>query len=189
MDSRSTCNSAQTERFEPGTPVIYGLHGKCLVTGIENRAVGGETVAFYRLEVQKSAQSRSTRQEPAIWIPVSSALERGVRPAMNEEQAQEVMSILASREYYFPLDEPWATLHLKLERTIRLEGGFGLAKAESYLTVLRKKQMVLATEISRYAESIHRSLIRELSEALKKTPKQVEEAIQKAMRAKLKPNH
>lgn len=188
MDPHKTA-SLQTGTFETGTSVVYALHGKCTVIGIEERTVSDQRLQFYKLEVQKSALSRSTRQEPAIWIPVNSAIDRGVRLPMTSEQADEVLKILGNREYYFPLNEPWSVTLPKLEAAIRKEGGIGLAKAESYLAVLKKKLVVLPADVSRFAETVHKLLVRELSETLSRTPRSIEEQLQKGYRQKLLPSH
>ncbi len=85
--------------FAVGATVIYGTHGKCIVKGIETREIDGSTVPFYKLEVQKPALSRSTKQEPSIWLPVSAASSRGLRAPMDQESARAVLEILASPEY------------------------------------------------------------------------------------------
>ena len=83
---------------DTGTTVVYGMHGKCVVRAVESRQHAGEAIAFYKLEPQKSALSRSTRQEPAIWVPLATAQERGLRAPVDADSAQEVLKILASRE-------------------------------------------------------------------------------------------
>ena len=172
------------EAFEAGAAVIYGLHGKCKVAGIEDRIVGEAAVPFYKLEVQKSSLSRSARQEPAIWIPVGSAADRGVRPPMSTRQAEAALDVLMSKEYYFPLGENWPQTQAKLENCIRTEGGIGLAKAYSFLFVLKKKLVVLSAEANKFMESVQKMLMRELTEALHRTPRSVEEQISKGLRAK-----
>lgn len=175
--------------FEPGTSVVYALHGKCTVVSIEERAIGNQNLKFYKLEVQKSALSRSTRQEPAIWIPVTSAMERGMRPQMSASEAEEALAILNSREYYFSVNDPWSVVHPQLEATIRREGGKGLAKVYSYLAVLKKRQVVLSTDAGRFFETVSKHLIRELTETLHRTPRSLDEQIQKGLRHKLLASH
>jgi RNA polymerase-interacting CarD/CdnL/TRCF family regulator len=85
------------QEIEIGTSVIYGLHGRCTVTGVETRSLGGDTQRFYKLEKQKSPLSRSTRQEPAIWLPVSSANSRGLRSPMNQTDVDTAFQIFSSR--------------------------------------------------------------------------------------------
>ncbi len=179
----------QSAGFEPGSSVVYALHGKCTVVSVESRTIGSQELPFYKLEVQKSALSRSTRQEPAIWIPVASAVERGVRAPLTKEDAENVLSILMSREYYFPLNETWNVVQPKLEAAIRLEGGAGLAKVYSYLAVLKKRHVVPPSEITRFSETVSKLMMRELTETLHRTPRSLDEQIQKGIRLKLAVSH
>jgi RNA polymerase-interacting CarD/CdnL/TRCF family regulator len=174
--------------FAAGTTIIYAMHGKCSVLGIETRQIGAEQIRFYKLEVQKSALSRSTRQEPAIWVPVAKAKDRGVRLPMSREEIDAALKILASREYYFQLNEPWSAIQPKLEAAIRIEGGIGLAKVMSYLHVLKRKQIVPSSEVVRLYESVSKLLLRELSEALREPIRTIEDRIAKSMKQKLLPD-
>jgi RNA polymerase-interacting CarD/CdnL/TRCF family regulator len=183
MDTRSP------SPFQPGSPVIYAMHGKCAVISVETRQNSGESVEYYKLEIQKSPLSRSTRQEPAIWVPVSSARERGLRPPMSTEDAEAVFKVINSREYFYPLNEPWSSIQPKLEACIRTEGGQGLAKVLSFLHALKRKQIVAAPEVARMYETVSKLLIRELADATNDTPRNIEDKIARGMRQKLIPNN
>jgi RNA polymerase-interacting CarD/CdnL/TRCF family regulator len=185
MDSRTPTSASAS--FQPGSPVIYAMHGKCSVVSVETRQTGSQSIEYYKLEIQKSPLSRSTRQEPAIWVPVSSARERGMRAPITAQEAEGIFQILNSREYYFPLGESWSASQPKLEATIRNEGGQGLAKALSFLHVLKRKQIVATPEVARMYETVSRLLIRELCEACGETPRNVEDKIARGMRQKLVP--
>jgi RNA polymerase-interacting CarD/CdnL/TRCF family regulator len=175
----------QATPFPLGTEVIYAMHGKCSLSAIETRTVGGESIQFYKLEVQKPALSRSTRQEPAIWVPVNSARERGMRAPMDKDTAEAVLKTLTSREYYFPLGEAWTAIVPKLEACIRNEGGVGMAKVSSYLFVLGRKQVVATPEVNRLSETVNKLMYRELSEATGESIRSLEERVAKGMRQKL----
>lgn len=187
-EKNSTSAAKAGKQFDPGTAVIYPMHGKCVVVGIENRQVGAETISFYKLEVQRSSFSRSTRQEPAIWVPVNSARERGLRLPIDAEQIQAINTIFASREYYFEAQLGWSAVLPKLEATIRSEGAIGLAKVASYLFVLKKKQIVPTPEVARFSENVNKMLFRELSEATGEPIRALEEKANKLMRPKTLPD-
>lgn len=167
---------------------MYGLFGKCSISGIETKVIAGKATSFYKLEVVKSTLSRSTRPEPAIWVPLDSARAKGLRPAADTALADEVLKILASREYYFSVHEAWSSILPKLEATIASEGALGLAKAYSYLWVLRKKQIVPAPETNRLFESVQKVLFRELGEALQVPPRAIDEKVTRALRNKAAPD-
>jgi RNA polymerase-interacting CarD/CdnL/TRCF family regulator len=175
--------------FEPGTSVIYGMHGKCAVVSIETRQAGGESSIYYKLEMQKSPLSRSVRQEPAIWVPVASARERGLRsPLQTSEEAEAVYKITQSREYYFQINEAWSVINPKLEAAIRNEGATGLAKVLSFVHVLKRKQVVASPEVNRLYETVSKLLIRELHDATNAPTRDIEDRIAKGLRQKLIPS-
>jgi RNA polymerase-interacting CarD/CdnL/TRCF family regulator len=171
-------------KFETGSSVVYGLHGRCIIKGVENKNIGDQVTQFYILEIQKSALSRSQRNEPAIWLPVESAETRGLRNPMSPEQAAQIIEILSNKEYYFSVNEPWSAIHPQLEKIILREGAIGLAKVVGYLHVLRLKQHVLSPEIARFAESIEQVLAREYSETTGEQIRIVNEKFHKALRHK-----
>jgi RNA polymerase-interacting CarD/CdnL/TRCF family regulator len=176
------------KNFGTGETVIYPMLGKCMVMGLEEKSIGGETLSFYKLEVQKSSFSRSARQEPAVWIPVAAAREQGLRPPLRTEEAPELFKIFASREYYFDLNRNWNLIQADCENAIRREGALGLAKVASGLYVLKKRQIVPSAEVSRFSEMIDRLLYRELSEATGESIRALEEQVKKLMRPKLTPD-
>jgi RNA polymerase-interacting CarD/CdnL/TRCF family regulator len=182
-------NAGPDQEYTAGTPVIYGLHGKCLVCAIENRTVGLESLRFYKLEVQKPAASRSTRQDPAIWVPTASARDRGMRRPMNSEEVDAAYKVLANREYYFSASESWSAIHPKLEAAIRSEGGSGLAKVISYLFVMKRKQVVPTPEVAKLYDQVMRLFVREASETTGKLPRVIETEINKLLRHKLVPDN
>ena len=183
--SESNRNPGGDEDFSVGTEVIYGIHGKCQVLGIEARSSLGKEMRFYKLEVQKSALSRSTKREPAIWLPVGTARQQGLRLPMSRTQAEQAMALLASREYYFNPNESWTQVYPKLEATLRSEGGPGFAQVYSYLYVLKRRQVVPSSDLVKLLENVYRILLRELTEALGETPRTLEDRMAKGLRQKL----
>jgi len=176
--------------FEIGSTVIYSTHGKCVIRGIELRSINGETVPFYKLEVQKPTLSRSVRPEPSIWLPVNSSQAKNLRIPMDQQAAEQVVAVLGDREYYFNTQEAWNEVFPLLEACIRDEGAIGLAKVYSYLHVLeRKHHHLLPTEISRFQDTVKKMLIRELAEALSQQMKPTEEQVTKLLRKKMLPDH
>ena len=175
--------------FTPGTSVIYALHGKCNVIGTETRQLGNESILFYKLEVSRSSLSRSVRHDPAIWVPVATAKNRGLRNPMNQDQAEQALKALMSREYFFNTSESWSSLLPKLEACIYAEGGIGLAKVASFLHVFKKRQVVASSEVNKLQENVFKLLLRELSEALHTSARELEEKISKGFRSKLIPDN
>lgn len=177
--------SSEPSEFAVGSEVVYALHGKGHIRSIEDRATTpGAAQRFYKVEVQKSALSRSKKPDPAIWIPVDQALERGLRAPMSLETANSAIETLQSKEYFFSIDSAWSEVYPQLESCIRAEGGVGLAKVYSYLFVLMKKQLVPNPEVAKFFDGIQRQLMKELSEALHEAPRSIESRIAKGLRSK-----
>ena len=160
MESHEMSNAT----FTVGQIVIYPMLGKCTVVGIEKKDIAGQTLSLDKLEVQKSSFSRSTRQDPAVWVPVGAASDKGLRSPLQNNEVATIFQVLSSREYYFDLNRPWSQVQPELEAAIRREGAIGLAKSISYLFVLKKKQIVPTPEINRFSETVERLFFRELSE-------------------------
>ncbi|OFZ81201.1 MAG: hypothetical protein A3K03_09200 [Bdellovibrionales bacterium RIFOXYD1_FULL_44_7] len=188
MENTLTENRPEME-FKPGASVVYALVGKCNIVSIETRNIGQETVRFYKLEIQKSPLSRSNKKEPAILLPVTTAKNRGLRSPMDMVEAENVLKIFESREYFFPIEKPWSAVHHDLEKCIEKEGSIGLAKVASYLHVLKQKQIVPSTEVLRFSENVSKILFRELSEVFQKPMKILEDEANKLLRHKLVPDN
>jgi RNA polymerase-interacting CarD/CdnL/TRCF family regulator len=152
--------------FNVGNEVIYGLHGRCRIMAIESRELSGETRRLFRLEITRSNLSRSSRKEPAIWLPVESAISQGMRHPMSAAQAGDAILVLLSREHYLELTDSWSSLQTKLEQLARKEGSVGLAKVFSFLYVYLKQQVVPSSEVTRIYDHVHKLLFTELSVAL-----------------------
>lgn len=187
--AQHTAPSSQATTFTVGDTVIYPLHGKCQITGLESKMVSGQSITFYKVEVIRSVFARTSRKDPAIWIPVKSAAERGLRKPLSADNLGKVWAILESREYYFSSSDSWSSLQPKLESTIRHEGAEGLAKVISYLYALKKRLIVPTSEVAKMYETVSKLLSREISDATGEQVRAIEERMQKAMRHKVLPDH
>jgi RNA polymerase-interacting CarD/CdnL/TRCF family regulator len=175
--------------FQVGDHVIYGMHGRCSIVRIDHKTVGGQTLSFYVLEAVKPPLTRSTKKEPAIFVPIQSAQSQGMRRPITNETIATVTNILESREYYFSAQLPWNVVLPQLNQCLVSEGAIGLAKVASYVHVRCKKYAVPPTELQKYSEQIFRLLNKEIGEALGLVSREAEELITKALRHKSHPDH
>jgi RNA polymerase-interacting CarD/CdnL/TRCF family regulator len=174
--------------FQMGETLIYFPHGKCLVDGVITRTVSDNvSLPFYKLEIVKSALSRSTKKEPAIWVPVDKALSQGLRRSASPTEIAEAWSILENRESYFSSKETWQEIASRLDHLARKEGLRGLAQAASLLYAYKKKFVIPPTEVLKAEELIMRHLSKEIADAQGEFPKTIEEKAIRAMRHKLHP--
>jgi RNA polymerase-interacting CarD/CdnL/TRCF family regulator len=189
MEPQPPTQRPSREEFAPGSPVVYGLIGRCTVLAVETKSIGQNTLRFYKLEAKKTVQTRSKNLESAIWVPVANAQEQGLRAPANQNEAADAVQTLMNREYFFKTTENWSTILPTLENTIRSEGIQGLAKVYSYLYILKRRQLVSHSEFTKFYELVHRLLFRELSESLSESMKSIEDRVQKGLKGKLTYDH
>lgn len=176
--------SSQKQTFSPGSMVIYGIHGKCAVLSIEDKTIGGQPMSFYKLEPVKPLLAKSTKKDPAIWVPVDTAAQMGLRAPANSESLEKIYETLASEDAFFDTKAIWSSIQPSLENAIRNEGVIGLAKVVGYLHMRKRKNILLPTEIQRYFDSVLRALVKEIVDITQATAKDTEELIFKNLKQK-----
>ncbi len=177
--------------FKVGDEVAYGLHGKCVITGIATKDLSTGPVSFYQIKTVKNPiiPRAVSPNDPAILVPVESAAVNGLRPLMNRDQAEEALKLLAEPDYHFEMNATWVTKQKKLEETIRKEGFTGLAKVVGHMYVLTKKDAVPASNITKFFDSVFRIFIRELADTMELTGKDVEPIVLRALKSKMSLDH
>lgn len=178
--------------FKVGDEVSYGLHGKCVITGIETKTLSSGEVSFYQVRqiknpiIAKSASAtKPSRNEPSILIPVDTAASKGLRRPMTRDEAEAVLRLLAEPDYHFELNQNWGTRQKTLEDAIRKEGAVGMAKVVGHLYVVARQDAVPPSEVQRFYDSTYRIFAREIAEALGLTSKEVEPILTRALKSKL----
>ena len=184
--ARPSTPAPSSQEFAPGSTVFYGVHGRCTVTSVETRNVGQQPARFYRLEVQRTVPANTHKKDTTIWLPVASAASSGLRAPLSASEAQSVFEVLESAEYYFSVKTPWQKAQAELEAIIRKEGAVGLAKALSYLHVLKSREAVPPKNMLRFAEAVYRMLMRELLDATGAIQKDLETRVDRLLRQKLR---
>jgi RNA polymerase-interacting CarD/CdnL/TRCF family regulator len=189
MEKEIPSSKSYPTEFLPGSRVVYGTHGKCIVQGIELKSIAGEATLFYKLQKEKIFPAKIRPTDPAILVPVLNSKKMGLRTLASSESATKAWELLSGREFFFPLQQAWASSRAQIEKSIIADGILGLAKAVSYLTVYSKRQSILESEVSRLHEQCFKQLARELSEVTGEPQKDVEARIQKVTRSKHLPDH
>jgi RNA polymerase-interacting CarD/CdnL/TRCF family regulator len=180
-------SSTSSQEFEIGQVVIYGVHGKCLIKTIESRSMNGQNVSFYKLEIAK--QSAMKKQDSFIFVPVSSAKQRGLRIPANEDTSQKILHILSDPEYFFEMSRNWQQTFQKLKLAIETEGAIGLAKVINFLHAMKKKQSNLSADIIKFEAQVFKQLVRELAESLEEPSLKIEEKIESIFKTKQIQDH
>jgi CarD family transcriptional regulator len=75
---------ATTERLKEGNWIVHQRHGIGQIQGIEQKAISGETVTYYRIETPNSL----------VWLPVEDLNKEAYRPLASTEQFEEAVAIL-----------------------------------------------------------------------------------------------
>jgi RNA polymerase-interacting CarD/CdnL/TRCF family regulator len=169
-----------------GDAVFYGIHGRCTIAAIEARNVGGRSMAFFKIEPQRAVPVRPGRHDSAIWLPVETAAQSGLRPVLSAAEVEKVYESLGGSECAFHLKAPWHRVQPQIEAALRSEGPVALAKAEGYLHLVKQRDLVPPRNLVKFAELIHRLLVRELVAATQESPKSIEEKVERLLRQKLR---
>ena len=181
-------SNPETREFERGAHVVYGIHGRCSVEDVITREIDGQNIRFYKLQVTKAASSRSSKQEPAIWLPVEAAQTKGLRPVLRTEEVEEIFELFTNDEFFYDPNKKWSELLPALESAIKNEGAKGLAKVDAFLLVLKSRQVVPDPQVVRFFEKVHRILTREIAELTENSIKAIDEKLQKLIQQKLQAN-
>lgn len=173
--------------YKVGDEVSYGLHGKCVITGIETKTLGANEVSFYQIRVLKNPITAKVpgKHEPSILIPVDTAPAKGLRHLMTKTDAETILKLLSEPDYHFELNGNWLAKQKLLEDVIRKEGAIGLAKVVGHVYVLLKQDAVPPSQVSRFYDNVYRIFLRELADAMDSTPKDIEPIVNRALRNKL----
>jgi RNA polymerase-interacting CarD/CdnL/TRCF family regulator len=172
--------------FKVGDEVSYGLHGRCVVTGIQTKQLEQGQLQFYEIRAIKNAAVPRpiTKADPQILVPMSTATDQGMRSLMQRTDAEDVLKLLAEPDYHFALQQPWQERTKLLECCLRKEGPKGLAKVVGHLFMVIKCDVGPAVEAQRMYQAAHKALSRELSVAMDITTRGAEELIDKALKVK-----
>ena len=173
--------------YKIGEEVSYGLHGKCVITGIETKELSNGTFSFYQIRSIKNpiTAKNPNRKDPYILVPVETAATKGLRRPMTKQDAENVLKTLAEPDYHFEMSDTWVSKQKTLEEALRKDGAIGFAKVVGHLYVMIKRDAVPPSNVVKFYDSVYRIFIRELSESLSLTPKEIEPMVTRALRNKL----
>lgn len=173
--------------YKVGDEVSYGLHGKCVVTGIETKELATGVVSFYQIRSIKNpiTAKNPNRKDPYILVPIDTAEIKGLRRPMTKTEAENVLKTLAEPDYHFDMNETWVAKQKTLEEALRTQGAVGLAMVVGHLHVMIKRDAVPSSNVVKFYESVYRIFLRELSDSLGLASKTIEPMILRALKSKL----
>ena len=168
-------------QFKIGDFVIYGVYGRCEITGIEIKTLNQKEQSFYELRPVVESQSDSK-----FLIPVTKAVENGLRQEIDVEEVDGILEILVSPEYFIDMRMPWIDKEKEIERMIRYQGATGLAKSVRHLFMYHQLTAFPEPAATKVYKKIFKVLAREIAQVLNKTLKETEILMTKALSTKIK---
>jgi CarD family transcriptional regulator len=114
--------------FRPGDKVVYPAHGVAEVEKIEIKSIGGFEQSFYVLRLLDSGMT--------LMVPIANEEQVGMRPIVNETEADQVFDVLRKREKITD-GTTWNRRHREYMVKIKTGSVFEVAKVLRDLYVLK----------------------------------------------------
>jgi CarD family transcriptional regulator len=151
--------------FKVGSKVIYPAHGTAVVTGRSVRKVDGEKITY--LELSVAAGEESWRGGALkVSVPEDRAEDLGVRPAISEDEVEDVLAVLAVTNVRVPTN--WSRRFKNHQEKMKSGDVYQVAEVVRNLA-LREKGKGLSTAEKSMLERARGILVSELSFALNVT--------------------
>ncbi len=144
--------------FEVGARVVYPSHGVAEIVGREKRDIDGETLTCLVLSVQERGWGPAGNMR--VSIPEDRAEELGVRPAISEEDAADVLDVLAVQNVRVPAN--WSRRFKNHQEKLKSGDIYECAEVVRNLAFRSRTARLSTAENSMYAKARH-ILISELS--------------------------
>jgi CarD family transcriptional regulator len=164
-------------QFEVGSRVVYPSHGVAEIVGREKREIDGEKVTCLVLSVRE--RGWGTTGAMRVSIPEDRAEELGVRSAISEEDADEVLDVLAVENVRVPSN--WSRRFKNHQEKLKSGDIYECAEVVRNLAVRSKTARLSSAENSMYAKARY-ILISELSVSWDTTEDEAEARVDQALR-------
>jgi CarD family transcriptional regulator len=155
--------------FKVGDKAVYPAHGVGEITAIQNKSIGGRERTFYILKIVENGMK--------IMVPTETAATTGLRNVINKKQADEVITILKSKEVAVTT-QPWNRRYREYMEMLKSGSPVEVAKVLRDLFRLKSEKDLSFGE-RRLLDTAKALLIAELAIALKLSEKKIEEEIEK----------
>ncbi len=144
--------------FEVGAKVVYPSHGVAEIVKRTKRKVDGKDVAYLVLSVPE--RGWGTLGGMTVSVPEDKAEELGVREAISEEDADEVLDVLAVTDVRMPSN--WSRRFKNHQERLRSGDIYDCAEVVRNLAFRERSAKLSTAERSMYAKARH-ILISELA--------------------------
>jgi CarD family transcriptional regulator len=144
--------------FQVGSRVVYPAHGMAEVVGREKQKVNGETVTYLVLTVPQ--RGWGTAGGMKVSVPEDRAEDLGVRPAISEEEAGDILEVLAAKNVRVPTN--WSRRFKNHQEKLKSGDVYQCAEVVRNLALRQQTASLSTAERSMYANARH-ILISELA--------------------------
>lgn len=153
-----------------GENIVHPLHGAGVVEAVEERIIAGETKLFYVFRIPKGSMT--------VKIPAASCDDIGVRPVVDAEYAERVMS--SFKEITTSMTQNWNKRYR--ENLLKIRSG-DLMEVAGVIKglMLREKEKGLSNGERKMLRSAKQILISEIVLSQNSTYEEVEERINAAL--------
>jgi CarD family transcriptional regulator len=135
--------------FEIGTKVVYPAHGVAEIVGRETRKVDGEKHTYLVLQVPQ--RGWGTLGGLKVAVPEARAESLGVRYAVSEEDATDVLDVLAVSDVRVPSN--WSRRFKNHQEKMKSGDVFECAEVVRNLAARQRNASLSAAEKSMYANA------------------------------------
>ena len=157
-------------KFKKGDTVIYPQHGACIVVGTKKMEAFGGTQEYLIL--------RTVINDMTLSVPTLKASEVGVRPPVNPEELEDLVSVLSKPDPRVPSN--WSRRFKNHQEKLKSGDVYQVAEVVRNLAARNRDASLSAAERTMY-ERARVNLVSEISPALKVSSEAAEEYLDEAL--------
>ena len=157
-------------KFKKGDTVIYPQHGACIVQGHQKKTAFGETRDYLIL--------RSVIGDMTLSVPVDKAEEVGVRPPVNADELDDLVSVLSKPDPRVPSN--WSRRFKNHQEKLKSGDVYQVAEVVRNLAARNRDAALSAAERTMY-ERARINLVSEIAPALGVSTEEAERYLDDAL--------
>jgi CarD family transcriptional regulator len=157
-------------KFKKGDTVIYPQHGACIVQGTQKRVVFDESRDYLML--------KSVIGEMTLSVPLDSVEQVGVRPPVNSDELEDLVSVLSKPDPRVPSN--WSRRFKNHQEKLKSGDVYQVAEVVRNLAARNRDAALSAAERTMY-ERARINLISEIAPALKVSAEDAEQYLDAAL--------
>jgi len=157
-------------KFKKGDTVIYPQHGACIVVGTKKMEAFGSSQEYLIL--------KTVINEMTLSVPTSKAEEVGVRPPVNPDELEDLVSVLSKSDPRVPSN--WSRRFKNHQEKLKSGDVYQVAEVVRNLAARNRDASLSAAERTMY-DRARINLISEIAPALKVSAEEAEQYLNEAL--------